>query len=372
LAASRWCERVWIVSDFPLPALPGVYAIRPPAWLAAGIGEAPARLLTFAWAAWRHRPHVIGGFHLLINGLAGEVLARLVGARCLYFCVGGPMEVIDGGIWAENRLFGRLETPDAVIERRLVRAAGACDDVITMGTRAVRFFRRNRTQARFHVVPGGIDEVRFRPGDGPAEYDLILVGRLAAIKRIDLFLRVVAEVARAVPAVQAVVVGDGELRGGLNKQLHELGLSDRVVLAGHRADVESWLRRARVFVLTSQSEGLALSLMEAMSCGLPAVVSDVGDLADLVEDGVNGHLVPRDAPAAAFAAPIIALLTDPARYESFRRAARASAGRFTVEAMRRAWDAILAPPGTPAAGWRNETIIAPAGTVTDDGSRSQG
>ena len=58
------------------------------------------------------RPDVIGGFHLLVNGLLACLLARLSGARSLYFCVGGPAEVLDGGLLSENRIFGRLQHPD--------------------------------------------------------------------------------------------------------------------------------------------------------------------------------------------------------------------------------------------------------------------
>ena len=54
---------------------------------------------------------------------------------------------------------------------------------------------------------------------------------------------------------------------------------------GHQEDVAAWLSKSRVFVLTSDSEGLSLSMMEAMMCGLPAVVSDVGDLGDLSKMG---------------------------------------------------------------------------------------
>ena len=62
------------------------------------VGGTPARLLTFAWLALRERPHVLGGFHLLLNGLVTQLLARLCGARSLYFCGGGPTEVLDGGV----------------------------------------------------------------------------------------------------------------------------------------------------------------------------------------------------------------------------------------------------------------------------------
>ncbi len=101
-----------------------------------------------------------------------------------------------------------------------------------------------------------------------------------------------------------------------------------------------WLQRSKVFVLTSRSEGLALSLMEAMMAGLPAVVSRVGDLGDLVEHGRNGYLIDSPSPDD-FAAAILPLLVDGGVYQEFSRAALNSAVRYSVEATTRKWDAIL-------------------------------
>ena len=121
----------------------------------------------------------------------------------------------------------------------------------------------------------------------------------------------------------------------------ELGIVGAVTFAGQQDNVEDWLHRARVFVLTSDSEGLSLALMEAMMSGLPAVVSRVGDLADLVEDGVNGHLVSERTPEA-FARPLLALLRDPERLGQYSEAAAVSASRHRPAAVTQRWTKILA------------------------------
>lgn len=340
LAASSACASLCVVSTFPVSSMPNLEIVYPPKWLVRVAGAVPARLSVFAWLAISRRPHVVGGFHLLVNGLVSAVLARLIGARSIYFCVGGPMELLDGGIWAENRLFGRIGTPDPVVERQLIKAVGAFDLVITMGTRAVQFFRRNGVTSRFHVVSGGIDSDEYRPGDAQRSVDLILVGRLAKIKRVDVFLSALTLVAKKIPEVSAVIIGDGELRAQLEELTRELGICRRVLFAGHQCKVADWLKRSRIFVLTSDSEGLALSMMEAMMCGLPAVVSNVGDLADLVEDSVNGYLVDDRCPEA-FASRIVDLLEDDQKLARFSQAARHAALRHDAADVARKWDAIL-------------------------------
>jgi glycosyltransferase involved in cell wall biosynthesis len=347
LAVSERCTRLRFVSATPVPPLPNVEAIYPPGWLTRLAGAVPARLATFAWVAFRTRPHLVGGFHLLINGLVAALVGRLVGSRSLYFCVGGSAEVVGGGIRSENRLFARLPAPDPVVEERLLQAVAACDLVITMGTGAITFFRERGVDTTFHVVSGAIDTDRFRAADTPPTVDLILVARLVPIKRVDLFLAAVERVRRELPSVTAIVVGDGPLRPGLEQLARQLGIDRQVSFVGQRRDVEAWLRRAKLFVLTSDSEGLSLSLMEAMLCGLPAVVSRVGDLGDLVKDGLNGYLVPDQTPEA-FAVRLLDLLTDPARRAGFGKAALRAAERFEIRAVTRLWNDILSAPGGTA------------------------
>jgi glycosyltransferase involved in cell wall biosynthesis len=340
LSASKRCARVRMVSTNPLPPLPKVEAIYPPRWLVRVAGATHARLLTFLWVGLRKRPHLVGGFHIMVNGMAAIILARLIGSQSMYFCVGGPAEIRDGGIHSADSLFKKMETADAVVERKLLKIVAGADLIITMGTKAVTFFREKGIVSAYHVVSGGIDPVRFQPGHEASSYDLILTGRLVEVKRIDVFLRAIRHVVDQIPRVRAVILGEGRLREELGALAAELGIARNVTFAGHQDDVETWLRRSKIFVLTSDSEGLSLSMMEAMMCGLPVVVSDVGDLGDLVEDGVNGYLVPRRCPEL-FAHRLVDLLSDEAKLRAFSAAARHSALRYETQAAIQRWDHIL-------------------------------
>jgi glycosyltransferase involved in cell wall biosynthesis len=344
LSLSRRCRRILIVSTYPVPAMDKVELVRPPAWLTRAAGNVVARLFTFAWVAFRRRPDVVAGFHLLLNGLAAGLLARMVGAQAMYFCVGGPNETVGGGIYADNRLFAKLREPDTAVERRLNQVVDTFDLVIAMGTGAVRHYRQCGVRAAFRVVAGGIDGSRFRSVEPDLPIDFVFVGRLAPVKRLDLFLGALQLVQHTLPDVRATIVGDGELRDSLEQLARALGVDRHVSFVGQQDDVEAWLRKSKVFVLPSDSEGLSLSLMEAMRCGLPAVVSKTGDLGDLVDDGVNGYLV-AGRTAAAFAAPLTALLTDDACRARFSAAASKAAERYDVHAVTGLWDEILADAG---------------------------
>ncbi len=339
LSASKECSRLWMVSTNPVPLLSKVKPIYPPKWLMKTVGLTSARLLIFAWAAIRERPHVVGGFHLMYNGIAAAIVGRLAGARSIYFCVGGT-EVSNDDVYDESNCFIKTKTADDFLRNRRLRIVSSFDTIITMGTRAARFFQDNGIEADIHVVSGGIDSKRFRPTKELSSIDLIVTARLSPEKRIDVFLQAMKLVADKLPEARAVIVGDGKLRKKLQRLAIELNIGCKVNFVGHQDDVENWLRSSKIFVLTSDLEGLALSVIEGMMCGLPAVVSDVGDLADLVEDGVNGYLVPRRSPEI-LASRIIELLTDVQKLKAFSHAARRSALRYETQATIKRWDNII-------------------------------
>ncbi len=341
LSLSKATGTIWLVCSTPIPETPKVEQLIPPRWLARLLGRTPSRLFVFFCAGLRRRPDVVGGFHLIVNGLAAASLARLVRARSVYFCGGGPREVADGGIHG-NPVFGRLlRGPDAKVEETLVRAVGDFDLVVTMGSRAADFFRERGVNTRFAVIPGGIDPGRYTQEAGERHYDLLIVGRLDPVKRHDIFLETVALLRDDFPAIRAAVVGAGELADAVRVKAEELGITGQVQFAGHQADVASWLRNAKVFVLTSESEGLSLALMEAMMSGLPCVVSDVGELGELVSDGESGFLVENHTSPAAFAAKIKQLLADETLRRDVASAAQDSVARFAISETAGKWTRIL-------------------------------
>jgi glycosyltransferase involved in cell wall biosynthesis len=119
-----------------------------------------------------------------------------------------------------------------------------------------------------------------------------------------------------------------------------LGLKENVKFVGHQDNVEEWLRRSKIFVLTSDSEGLAQAMIQGMLCGLPAVVSDVGDLGDLVSAGRNGYLV-GDRTPTAFAECFVSLLKNPERLAEYGKAAYETAEKYKTANVARVWDEIL-------------------------------
>jgi glycosyltransferase involved in cell wall biosynthesis len=152
---------------------------------------------------------------------------------------------------------------------------------------------------------------------------------------LDAFARVVAKV----PASTLLLAGTGETRAALEGQVSRLGLGASVRFLGARSDVPELLAAADVFVLSSLWEGMPLSVMEAMAAGKPVVCTAVGGSVEIVQNGVNGFLVPSgDSHRLADA---MIELADPEKRALFgKRAAGTALDQFDLAAMVRAYEAL--------------------------------
>lgn len=127
----------------------------------------------------------------------------------------------------------------------------------------------------------------------------IMVARLDPIKDPQLFIAMARRVRRNLPRARFWLVGGGTLEKELARDL-AANPDPGIWLAGEREDVPDLLAAADVGILTSKSEGLSNTILEAMSCGLPMLATDVGGNGELIEEGRNGHLLgKRDAESIA-------------------------------------------------------------------------
>lgn len=166
--------------------------------------------------------------------------------------------------------------------------------------------------AKVRTIWNGIDLTRFAYqgpcDDGP----IVTVARLSPEKDIANLLRAVPRVVATLPQARFEIAGDGPCRVELVQFANELQVSEHVIFHGAVNEIPALLARARLFVLPSQSEGISLTLLEAMARGLPVVTTQVGGNPEVVEAGVTGLLVPAGDPEALGQA-IAVLLADPAR-----------------------------------------------------------
>lgn len=317
------------------PATPSAAGMAAASKRAAPAGRAMHRLVPrMAWLAagtvqemWRSRDLFAGRQLLLLHCNDSGCEAAPLGARM----AGVPLVV--GTLHA---LPGYDRRAMSLPNRLLELASMRCLDVaiaVSEYTKRSWVRRTHVNPERIRVIHNGIDVKAFsprRPAETvraemgvPAGCPVVgMTARLHPMKGHVYLLRAIPEVIRAVPDVQVLLAGDGELRQPLAQAVERAGLAGRVHFLGYRTDVADVTQLYDVALLPSVSlECLPYTLMEAMALCKPVVASRFSGIPEMVADGVTGTLVPRKDPKA-LAGAIVDLLRNPDKARAFGEAGR--------------------------------------------------
>jgi glycosyltransferase involved in cell wall biosynthesis len=283
-------------------------------------------ILTFVRRLWHvvitNHPHILHGYLDSANVLA-LLMGRLSGAKVVW------------AIGASNMNPARYNWAFR-LSLTLQDVLGRYADLVINNSYAGQnhFLARGFPSTKMIVIPNGIDICRLQPNMELrryiraewkiAEHEKLIgvVGRLDPMKDYPNFLRAAAFLMQQRSDIRFVCVGDGpaQYREELQKLAQELGLADCVIWAGARNDIAAVYNAFDIAASSSQwGEGLPYAIAEAMACGVPCVVTDVGDLAMLVDD--TGIVVPPGDPQA-LAAGWKSLLEEPERLQALGAAAR--------------------------------------------------
>lgn len=221
-------------------------------------------------------------------------------------------------------------------------------DVVTANSHgALEAMRAYVDEEKLVYVPNPLVIPPISPSDvtlgAPRPPRILIVGRLNPQKAHDVLLRAFASLPAELASWKLAVVGRGELESELRALAQRLGIADRVEWHGQVEDPFAHYRSADIFALPSRHEGTPNALIEAMSCGLPAIVSDgsPGPL-ELVRDSETGLVVPVD-DSVALATALECVANDPGLRKRLGEAGRLEVRRFELPLTLAAWDEIIAP-----------------------------
>jgi glycosyltransferase involved in cell wall biosynthesis len=257
----------------------------------------------------RNEYNVIYVCGIRILGLVAVLISVLLGKRCvLRLEISGEMsgDYIKHEISEERKLFLKFVQVILALRNEVLKKS---DSFISI-SKAIEdeLLQCCVDPSKIKYIPNGIDIIRFSPVDEntksllrkklnipPKKLVFLYTGRLTKIKGLELLLRVWKRLIQEEKDLHLILVGPGEnqflsceyeLKQFVNK--HNL---DSVTFTGAVENVCEYLQCSDCFVLPSKSEGLPISLLEAMSCGLPCIATSVGGIPDLIEYGKNGKLV---------------------------------------------------------------------------------
>lgn len=272
--------------------------------MSAPAGFRPAMI--FRMANWLRRQHInIVHTHNTRPVIYGAPAARLAGVDAVMHTRHGQQYGATRAQIRSLRLATRLVDQVACVSEDSARLA-----------EQVGIPRR-----KLQTIPNGIDLSRFAHVGPQPLGPAVMVARLSPEKDPANLLRAMAIVANAEPNLKLEIAGDGPCRPALQHLAGDLSLHNRVRFCGEVSDVPALLARASMFVLPSLTEGISLTLLEAMARGLPVVATRVGGTAEVVDDGVTGLLVPPASPEA-LASAMLRVYRDPQTARAMGLAAR--------------------------------------------------
>jgi len=244
---------------------------------------------------------------------------------------------------------GYTDTSRVLVLKRLLALKTKTVVIVSEDSKKVAVENGSVAESRVAVIPNGIDPKVFTSRIGSGESGRVVtpnvegaltgtpvvigsVGRLSSEKNYSLLVRAFARLVKN-NNCSLLLVGDGLDRDRIEIEIARLKLKDRCIITGMQEDVLPWLQKMDIFCLSSDTEGLSISLLEAGACGLPSVVTDAGGNREIVRDGVSGLIVPiRDEEALA--GSLARLINDASLRQSMGTAARKIVEeRFSLDAM---------------------------------------
>ena len=180
---------------------------------------------------------------------------------------------------------------------------------------------------------------------GQKKWDVIFIGYFRKLKRLDVLVDVIDNLKKEYPNIKCVLLGDGDQTMYIKQLIKDKKLENNIELAGHKSDILFYLNNSKIFLLTSESEGLPMVLVEAMSQGVPVVTSDINDISNVVEHNYNGFLV-QSLKKEEYILNMKKIMSDNTLYADFSNNARKSMEDFhnnfsSFSAIRSKWQEVI-------------------------------
>ncbi len=239
--------------------------------------------------------------HGLKAALLGGIAAKTVGHKNIIYTAHSNISFKTSQI-TNTYFYKTVEKVVSHISKQIIAVSEGIKNEMIM---------RKIPAERITVIPNGIDASRFKIETDkkhikrqlgiPEEANIVgTIARLAPQKNLETFLKGAAILLSSMPELRFIIVGDGPLKKQLQEKAIELGIESKVTFTGYRNDIPEILHIMDVFALSSWTEGLPITVLEAMAAEKPVVATRVGGTPEIIEDGLTGLLVkPNDEKSLA-------------------------------------------------------------------------
>lgn len=228
------------------------------------------------------------------------------------------------------------------------------DAVVALTTGTAAWLNEHVPNSMLSVIPNSVrwpladTEPQVVPPEKKGRFRLLAVGRLHPVKGFDVLINAFALLAPYFPNWDLAIVGEGGERERLQAQIDELLLGDRIKLVGRVGNMSDWYQQSDLYVLSSRTEGLSNTLLEAMAYGLPSVAFDCETgPREIIRPGLDGVLVSPTEDHEALAAYLSDLMAHPLKRTALGRRAMDVRDRFSAARIMAQWEQLLQSPKSP-------------------------
>jgi len=300
----------------------------------------PIKLFQLIRISIMEKPSLIHGFLLFPHGYLALIAGKITGRKVGVSLIAGPVETyILGGSPIRKYSYCTVLPEFNILTHFIFFLLNKFDVITVTGNFTKKFLiEKGIDPKKIYILPHIVDD-RFRPLNLRKKYDVIFVGRLAPVKHVEILIEVIALVKKDLPTIRVAIVGDGEEYNRLKELVSSLDLTNHIDFVGFQKDTWKWYNISKLSILTSEREGFPYSVIESLKCEVPVIVSNCGDVNDIVKDNFNGRIISDYNDTKQYAESIVKLLNNPNQIEIYSKNCLQS---FSSESIESVWQKIIA------------------------------
>jgi glycosyltransferase involved in cell wall biosynthesis len=339
-------SEIHIVRDQEGPVLDKVTYHYPPGYLLSlPLLRNIVKILLMLSLAIRQKPDFIHGIRVFPYGLIAFLVAKITWKKVGVTFIAGPIEACTlYGSGTGKFIYGAMKSSNNC-SKLMMKVLNRFDYILVSGTFTENFLKVSGINQEKISILQRVSPVDYYP-DFPnstekKKIDLVYVGRLEPVKNLKTLIHAIPIILETLPDFSCVIIGDGVSKNELIELTKKLNLEDVVHFKGYQKDIWKWYNQSQLSIITSEREGFPYSAVESLSCGVPVMTSDCGDICDIIHDNINGNVIRNCYDAEGFARAIVRVLSDPKLLEDYSKNARYTSNQLTVNKVIDVWSRII-------------------------------
>ncbi|MBP1928344.1 glycosyltransferase involved in cell wall biosynthesis [Methanolinea mesophila] len=293
--------------------------------------------------ALTEKPNYIHGFMFFPDGLMCLTIGKLLHIKTGVSLIAGPVEIYKPGRSPINKYSYTKTLPKITGITRFYKWLLEKFDFITCtGTFTSDFLINHQIRNdKIYIVPHIVDS-RFQKQIASEKiFDIIYIGRLAPVKHLEKTIDIINMIKKEIPEISTAIIGTGPQEEELKQISKQMNLENTIHFLGYKEDVWNWYNLAKISILNSEREGFPYSVIESLSCGVPVITSNCGDVSDVIVNKYNGIIINDNEDIKSFSKAFIDLLKDDELLEEISDNALKSSKDYSDLSATNVWKDLL-------------------------------